>query len=234
MAETAEVIKIRIDSLQHTRQLIAVLAGGLTGVYTVIGVLSANQGIFFDTSSQTLWSWFYPAWNLLVLGLLVTLALTNLSFILSVFLLTDSIHNYSKILEYRQNDLFTDAVSESSLAHQRALVSDDLSYFYVRVGTFFLIFNLLLAALAVITQSIQPMPFYVVLVEILICGLVAFFLVLRCYRVSHYKVPEHSLAKAIVRFWNSRRWRNAARGSADIHGKTVEREELTSSSSNAR
>jgi hypothetical protein len=229
MADTAEVIKIRIDSLHHTRQLIAVLAGGLTGAYTVIGILSANQGIFFDTSSQTSWSWFYPAWNLLVLGLLVTLALTNLSFILSVFLLTDSIHNYSKILEYRQNDLFADAVSESSLAHQRALVSDDLSYFYVRVGTFFLIFNLLLAVITVITQSIQQMP--IILMEILICGLVAFFLVLRCYRVSHYKVPEHSLTKAILRFWNSRRWRNAANGSAEIYDKTVKREELTSSSS---
>jgi hypothetical protein len=219
MTETAEAIKIRVDSLQHNRQLITVLAGGLTGVYTVIGVFSANQGVFFGMSSQAPWRWFYPTWNLLVLGLLLTLALTNLCFILSVFLLTDSIHNYSKILEYLQNDLFTNAESEAGLAHQRALTSDDLSYFYVRVGTFFLTFNLLLAVLAVITQSVQPMPFYVVLVEIIACGLVAFSLVLGCYRASHYKVPEYSLGKAIIRFWNFRGWRNAARGSGDIHGK---------------
>lgn len=223
MTETAEVIKIRIDSLQHSRQLITVLAGGLTGIYTVIGVFLANRGLFFRVSGQTLWSWFCPAWNFLVLGLLLTLGLTNLCFILSVFLLTDSIHNYSKILEYRQNDLFTGRESEAGLAHQRALASDDLSYFYIKVGTFFLIFNLLLSVLTVITQPMQLMSFYVVLIEILVCGLVAFFLVLYCYRVSHYKVPEYSLAKAIARFWNFRGWRDAARGSK--HSKDVEEAE---------
>lgn len=233
MTQTAEVVKIRIDSLQHSRQLITVLAGGLTGIYTVIAVFSANQGVLFGMSSQTLWSWFYPAWNFLVLGLLLTLGLTNLCFILSVFLLTDSIHQYSKILEYRQNDLFIGAESEANLAHQRALASDDLSYFYIKVGTFFLTSNLLLAVLTVITRPMQSMPFYVVFIEVLVCGLVAFFLVLYCYRVSHYKVPEYSLGKAIVRFWNFRGWRNAARRSG--HGKGLEEvEERGSSSPNTR
>ncbi|MDY7040986.1 MAG: hypothetical protein SVX38_08995 [Chloroflexota bacterium] len=210
MEQTVETIKVRIESLQHTRQLITFLAGGLTGVYTVIGLLSANLEAFFG-SGQTLWSWLSTGWSVLVLGLLLTLGSTNICFILSVFLLTDSIHNYSKILEYRQGDLFADTNDEAILAHHRALAADDLSYYYLRVGVFFLVFNLLLAMLTVVTLPMPSLPFYVAPIGVLVCALVAFFLVLRCYRVSHYKVPEHSLGKAIGRFWNSRRWRNAVR-----------------------
>ena len=210
MEQTIGVIKVRIESLQHTRQLITFLAGGLTGVYTIIGLFSANLETFFG-SGQALWSWLSTGWSVLVLGLLLTLGLTNICLILSVFLLTDSIHNYSKILEYRQSDLFTGANDEAILAHHRALAADDLSYYYLRVGMFFLVFNLLLAMLTVVTLPVPSLPFYVAPIGTLVCALVAFSLVLRCYRVSHHKVPEHSLGEAILRFWNSRRWRSAVR-----------------------
>jgi hypothetical protein len=210
MEQTVEVIKVRIESLQHTRQLVTFLAGGLTGVYTVIGLFSANLETFYG-SGQALWSWLSTGWSVLVLGLLLTLGATNICLILSVFLLTDSIHNYSKILEYRQSDLFADANDEAILAHHRALSADDLSYYYLRVGMFFLVFNLLLALLTVGSLPIPSLPLYVASIGILICALVAFFLVLGCYRVSHYKVPEYSLGKAILRFWNPRRWRKAVR-----------------------
>jgi hypothetical protein len=195
MTDAVEVIKIRIESLRHNRQLITTLAGGLTGIYVIIGALSTNQGIIFGTDGQA--SWFCPAWRLLLLGLVLTLALTNLCFILAAFLLTDSIHQYSKILEYRQKDWFTHSESKAGLAHQRALASDDLSYFHVKAGTFFLVFNLLLATLTVATGPIQSIPVYVALIGILVCGLVAFSLVLYCYRASHFKEPEYSLGNTV-------------------------------------
>lgn len=222
MTETAEVVKIRIDSLEHNRQLITTLAAGLTGIYTIIAIFSTDQGGFFGITGQASWSWFHPAWHFLVLGLLLTLALVNLCFILAAFLLTDSIHHYSKILEYRQKDWFTYPESKARLAYQRALASDDLSYFYVKAGAFFLTFNLLLAALTVVTKPIQSIPLYAVLIGVLACGLVAFAPVLYCYRASHFKEPEYSVGQAIVRFWNFRGWRNAARTLKEIRSKTAE------------
>lgn len=210
MEQMIGVIKLRIESLQHTRQLITFLAGGLTGVYTIVGLFSANLEVFCG-AGQALWSWFSTGWSVLALGLLLTLGATNICLILSVFLLTDSIHNYSKILEYRQSDLFAGTSDEATLAHHRALAADDLSYYYLRVGIFFLVFNLLLAVLTVGTLPIPSLPFYAAPIGIMGCALVAFFLVLRCYRVSHYKVPEHSLGGSILRFWDSRRWRSAMR-----------------------
>ena len=148
-AEEAEVIKIRIDSLQHNRQFISFLAGGFTGIYTIIGIFLVNKGF---------------SWDLLTLVLLLlTFALADLCFILSVFLLTDSIHNYSKILEYHQIDWFANGnngKSKARLALKRALASDDLSYFFLRVGTFFLTFNLLSAIITVIFHNIKSIPLY--------------------------------------------------------------------------
>lgn len=210
MEQTVEVVKVRIESLHHTRQLITFLAGGLTGVYTIVGLFSANLEVFL-TSGQAPWSWLSTGWNALVLGLLLTLGATNICLILSVFLLTDSIHHYSKILEYRQSDLFAGTGDEATLAHHRALASDDLSYYYLRVGIFFLVFNLLLAVLTVGILPIASLPLYSAAIVFVVCALIAFFLVLRCYRVAHYKVPEHSLGRSILRFWDSRRWRSAVR-----------------------
>lgn len=196
----AEVIKIRIDSLQHNRQFIAFLAGGFTGIYTIIGIFLVNKGF---------------SWDLLTLVLLLlTFALADLCFILSVFLLTDSIHNYSKILEYYQIDWFANGnkgKSKARLALKRALASDDLSYFFVRVGTFFLTFNLLSAIITVIIHNIKSIPFYIAH----IVAIALSFLVIYCYRVSHYKVPEDSFIKAFVKFWNYRRWRKAANSIID-------------------
>lgn len=202
MTETTEVISIRIESLEHTRQLVAILAGSLTAVYAVIGVFSANQ---------TSWSLSNQAWNVLLLMLLITLGLTNLCFVQALLLLTDSIHNYSKILEYLQSGLYTSAESNATLAHKRALASDDFGYFFVRVGTFSITYNLLLALTAVIFKilCIPQLLFYVVLVIVLLF-LIAFFLVAYCYYVSHYTGPEYSFGKAIARFWNYKRWRDAA------------------------
>ncbi len=199
--EIVEVIKIRIDSLQHNRQFIGFLAVVLTGIYTIIGIFLVNKGF-----NQ----------NLLILGLLLTFALADLCFILSIFLLTDSIHNYSKILEYRQNDLFTNGESKASLAHQRALICDDLSYFFARVGTFFLIYNLLLAVITVITQFIKQIPFFIALAGLIILGILAFFLVIYCYRVSHYKIQGHSFSKSVIKFWDYRQWRKAIKSTANI------------------
>lgn len=197
MTETTEVIKIRIESLDHTRQLVAILAGSLTGVYTAIGVFSSNL-MALSLS------------NILVLMIIITLGLTNLCFVQAVLLLTDSIHNYSKILEYRQSDLFTSAESNATLAHKRALASDDLGYFFVRVGTFSITYNILLALTTVIFNifDIPQLCFSGVFIIVLLF-LIAFFLVTYCYYVSHYTGPEYSFGKAIARFWNLKRWRTA-------------------------
>jgi len=217
MTDIVEVIKIRVDSLQHNRQLAAVLTGGLTGIYAIVGAFSASQGIFSEMSALALGPWL--AWVLLLVLLILTLVSTDVSFILSVFLLTDSIHQYSKILEYRQEYFFGGNEDKARLAHRRALASDDLSYFYARMGTFTLVFNLLLAGLAVIICSMRPVPLYVAIIGALICGVAAFSLVLGCYRASHYEVPEYPLGKAISRFWHYRGWRAAAQSSVESKSK---------------
>ena len=200
-AEKAEVIKIRIDSLQHNRQFIAFLAGGFTGIYTIIGIFLVNKGFSCDLFTLVL--------------LLLTFALADLCFILSVFLLTDSIHNYSKILEYDQLTGSANEKNKSRVAHLRALTSDDLSYFFVRVGTYFLTYNLLLAILTDSIHNIKSIPFFIAPGVAIIFLLIVFYLVIYCYRVSHYKVPEDSFFKAIAKFWNPRRWRKAANSFTD-------------------
>jgi uncharacterized protein YqhQ len=144
-----------------------------------------------------------------LLGLLLTFVFADLCFILSVFLLTDSIHSYSKILEYRQNEFYPydDKEDKANIAHQRALASDDLSYFFARVGTFFLIYNLLLVVLTVTTQSMKSVQFPLDPILVIISGIVSLSLVMYCYRVSHHKNTNDSLSKAVKNFWDFRRWR---------------------------
>jgi len=211
MAETREVIRIRIEALQHNREFIATLVGGLTLVYTAIGAIAVNQGLLSIIGSSTSVNSpaYYLEWKILALTIFVTVAITDMKFILAIYLLTDSIHNYSKIVEYGQKDLFTDSGKDAVLAHQRALAADDLSYFYLRVGVFFLVWNLLLLIAAITTIFIVPLSLWAIILMIFACAFISFSVVIHAYRVSHYRTPAHSLFQSVVRFWNPFRWKKA-------------------------
>ncbi|NOY88421.1 MAG: hypothetical protein GXO93_03385, partial [FCB group bacterium] len=140
-----DAIKSRIESLNHTRQLVVVLVTIFTGLY-VIG------GKDFAAKIAEGQYWHRSPGHFFILLIVGTLVLFDISFILAVFLLTDSIHNYSKVLEYSCEDLFdlSKEKGEPALSHNRALISDDLSYFFVRIGTLLLILNLLITFVAII------------------------------------------------------------------------------------
>lgn len=225
-------VKSRIESLTHTRQLIVVLGTILTGLYIIAGKDLAGKII----SGQNIGTWCSPPWNTLILLIVSSLVLIDISFILSIFLLTDSIHNYSKVLEYSCKDLFeqTGGETEAALSHNRALVSDDLSYFFVRVGTLLLIFNLLMAFGAMVFSKIDDANGIWVIALSLAGLVVSTLLVVYSYHVSHYKKKSESKSKEkqykkqflkhFAKFWKFWRWKKAWRGSGEIHNSQALKE----------
>lgn len=222
-----DAIKSRIESLTHTRQYIVILGSIITGLYVLAGKEFIGNLKF--TLVHT------PPWSCLIFSIAVSIILADISFILSIFLLTDSIHNYSKVLEYSCNSLFErdDGKKEAALSHNRALVSDDLSYFFARIGTLLLIFNLFVALWFIISKKYFNIEGFYALLSILICFGLSIWFVSSAYYVAHYKMKIDSKRKSdseseeddkgnqywknLWRFWGFWKWVEAWRGSGDIH-----------------
>lgn len=197
----ANVAQIRIESLQHNRELITSFVGGITAVYTIVfGVLTfvTDQN---SSISINLIKFFYNN-SILIGSILLTLAATNIFFILSIWLLTDSIHCYSKMVEYES--ILGATNEEIAVEHKRALAADDLSYFYSRLGTLSLLTNLCLSISGIIGWTILPNLLGFSGLIAFLCALLAFLLVFHAYRVSHYKEPSYSILVSLGRFWRPR------------------------------
>ncbi len=128
--QRTNTIQLRIDSLKANRVFI-------TALFTIISAISA---IIFDSFMD----------NLDILGITILwILLTLICMLYSMFTITDSIHFYTKYLEYSycwMNEVHGEAYGidnkecKAILDYQRALEADDVGYFYMKFSILFFTF----------------------------------------------------------------------------------------------
>ncbi len=213
MSNLNDDIQIRISSLGSTRQLITFLAGGVIGLYAILGkLITSENSLLFCHLDLMMYS------NLLVSLIVISFLGAIISSIMAIFLLTDSIHNYSKLPELMNDKLYV-TNAEAGKFHNRAIYADDLSYFFVRIGVSFMISNILLLVCTVshiyFKNDIFDNP-YTYIVSIVI----GFALIFYCYYVSHYtdnlkknKIWKrfYKVLKRLYKYFAFYRWKEAAK-----------------------
>ncbi len=131
-SQRTNTIKLRIDSLKANRVFI-------TALFTIISALST---IIFDYFKNNLNSLGIP-----ILWILLTL----ICMLYSMFTITDSIHFYTKYLEYSYcwvDEVHGEAYGidnkegKAIFDYQRALEADDVGYFYMKLSILFFTFVL--------------------------------------------------------------------------------------------
>ncbi len=146
---------------------------------------------------------------------LVGLTVSELLFLMGVFLLTDSIHNYSKVLEYEEPHLFDNEHRyKGRESHVSALAADDLSYWCIRLGTVTLFWIILLVALRIMIGPMLGLSVCCQLALIaspLVASLLLVFFF--CYRVSHFRPKQDCWCKSFRKFINPFRYMDAAKKS---------------------
>lgn len=205
-----DVITARISALEHTRQFVGMLAGILAGLCVLLAT-SEQIGEWFRDN-------FVADGQLFAPFALVGLTVSELLFLMGVFLLTDSIHNYSKVLEYEEPHLFDNEHRYKGCeSHISALAADDLSYWCIRLGTVTLFWIILLVALLVALRiMIGPMHGLSVCCQLALIAsplVVSLLLVLFCYRVSHFRPKQDGWCKSFWKFINPFRYMDAAKKS---------------------
>jgi hypothetical protein len=212
MEAIQEIIGVRIDALQHTRQAIAILGGGIAGGYVIVSGLSYSQSAMPLFLESAFWLTICPkCWCLFPMAISISLLLMLIMQIMAVFLLTDSIHNYSKMLEYGTGKLLSVEEKGIHLSHRRALAADDLSYFCVRASVVFMLIHLLLLSFILFGVVYGSLSCFVTVVSVPCILFVSFGIVLYCYRASHHEIERsRSICQDIYRFWNPNRWKDAA------------------------
>lgn len=212
--DLVDAVKTRVESLSHTRTLIGVGGSILTGLS--VGAAAAGQALSVASEGSEglrLQVQCIP-WGLDPF-VVVFVVLTDLFFLLSLFTLTDAIHNYSKVLEYMVPGLFPGGCRKSGLAHRRALAADDLSYFFVRWGIVFLVATLLLCVPVTLLASPLAQSKTLHFVAAGLCLLAALSVVFVCYDASHCEVGNGVIesptsCEALKRFFDPGRWTCAA------------------------
>lgn len=198
-----DTVIVRISALEHTRQFVGMLAGVIAALCTIVATSEKIGTWFIDVVvvNEQVFA------KVVVCGLIVS----ELLFLLGVFLLTDSIHNYSKILEYKEPDLFGKVhCPKSGVAHVSALAADDLSYWCIRNGTVVLFWVILLFTFRFIFGPIIGMPVCCESALVLLPLLVALLSVFYCYRVSHYGPKQKDWCTSFWNFLYPFRYKNAA------------------------
>lgn len=201
-----DVITTRISALEHTRQFVGMLAGILAALCALLA------------TSEQIGMWFID--NLVADGqlfasfVLVGLTVSEFLFLMGVFLLTDSIHNYSKVLEYEEPRLFDNEHRyKGNESHVSALAADDLSYWCIRIGTVSLSWIILLVALRLLAVPMKEPSVCCQLALIASPLVVSFLLVFLCYRVSHFRPEQDGWCKSFWKFICPFRYKDAAKKS---------------------
>ncbi len=201
-----DVITTRISALEHIRQFVGMLAGILAGLCALLA------------TSEQIRTWFTD--NLVADGqlfapfVLVRLTISELLFLMGVLLLTDSIHNYSKVLEYEEPRLFDNEHRyKGNESHVSALAADDLSYWCIRLGTVTLFWIILLVALRLMVGPIHGLSVCCQLALIASPLVVSFLSVFFCYRVSHCHPEQDGWWKSLWKFIWPFRYKDAAKKS---------------------
>jgi hypothetical protein len=212
--EFARVINMRMESLAHTRTMVSLAGSLFTGAAVGAGATTHIFKVVASSDNGSLHALQDIPWGFDPF-VVVLIVLTDLFFLLAAFLLTDAIHNYSKILEYAEPVMPSSSGQSSLRAHLRALGADDLSYFYLRHGLICLIAALLLCAPNVFVPSWLWHSFGIHLAVALACYGAALLIVFRCYQVSHCVasrgiIREPPFAESMRRFLSAGRWKDAA------------------------
>ena len=197
---TTDVVKIRIGSLEHTRHFIGIVMGVVAGAC----FLAADNDFVMLWIQMELVNDWQPQTGLIVLSI----ALAELCFLLAVYLLTDAIHNYSKILEYQDQSLYGGVASYKGIeSHPSALAADDLSYFFVRIGTLLLVWCFFLSMVRLFFKPTVECHQVLLSVGLLIStiGLMLFI-----YRTSHLKKNMVGWGCSLDKFFNASRYKKAA------------------------
>jgi uncharacterized membrane protein len=201
MNELQEIIRLRIDALQHTRQLIVAITAGISTIYTILVTFAEKDLVSCGIVALQFHRWF-------CIFIIVSLVITILSFILAIFLLTDAIHHYSKIAEYAWRQRYPKGYRKAAKSHVRALAADDLSYYGVRIGIFSLVTHIMTVFALIIFETMLFHHFFKVAIVLIIIGWIT---VIYCYYVSHYELSEYTLVKIICKFFNPFRWKEAVK-----------------------
>ncbi len=204
--DMTDVITARISALEHTRQFVGMLAGILAALCALLAT-SEQIGMWFKDNLVADGQLFAPF-------LLVGLTVSELLFLMGVFLLTDSIHNYSKVQEYEEPRLFDNEHRyKGNESHVSALAADDLSYWCIRVGTVSLFWIILLGALRLMVGPMHGLSVCCQLALIASPLVVSFLLVFFCYRVSHFRSEQDGWRKSLGKFIDPFRYKDAAKKS---------------------
>lgn len=190
--ERCSIVSIRIDALSHTRQLIIFSIG----ILTIISSVSISS--LTSTNSELFINQIFPFGKTALNVSLIALGAVEVSFIMAVFLLTDAIHHYSKSIEYVE-------LGEVSKTEKRAVAADDVSYFFVRIGLFALIFVVIWVLMQLLFYPKESCNCFQILTSIISVTL-AFLLVWFGYHVSHHPKTYCESAIDYFRFWG---WKKA-------------------------
>ena len=181
-----DVIRLRLESLKGNRTFFTVL----------FTIESAILGVAFHYSSSL-------CVEFLVSAIFLSCSISLILF--GVFSLTDSIHFYTKYLEYRYvwNDKVHGVAYEGKTKDEkatqdfkRALEADDVGYYFLKLSL--LSFLYFLASLAL---NIQEVYIGVRIFVSFLVGLLVTYVLIRSYKATHRK----SFSKALKDFF----WRKA-------------------------
>jgi hypothetical protein len=167
-----QTVDLRIDSLKANRNFFSIL-------FTIV---SATLAIIAD----------HLASLLVELGLAVILLSVTLVFLLfGLFALTDSLHFYSKYIEYRymwrkevHGQAYKNEDNEAKAIEtlKKALEADDIGYHYVKYGAVTLLWSF---ASFILAQKL--FEYYYGLILFFLVGILLTFMMIKTYKGTHHR-----------------------------------------------
>jgi hypothetical protein len=185
-SEVIEVIKTRIESLKANRNFFAVLFTLESSILTVMFSYLSSKLVYLSIS-------------------MVLISVSLVFALLGIFALTDSIHFYSKYLEY--NYAWNGAVHGITYPDQsgaqkaieslkRALEADDIGYYYLKLSL--LLFTWFVASLIFVFPQ-ETLTFEPRVAIFLIIAFIVSLLVILTYKCTHKKSLLKSFRDFLVR-----------------------------------
>lgn len=173
-SELNTVIEMRINSLKSNRTF-------LTALFTII---SAILTIFYNNFlSMFNYFWVTFLWLFLSLG----------TMFLSMYAFTDSIHFYTKYLEYVfcwhdkvHGEIYEEGQEKRAIKdYKRALEADDVGYFFMKYTVLFFAFSLGSIIINFLHSKIQNFIFFICLNIILYVWII--IIIIKIYGWIHHK-----------------------------------------------
>ena len=187
-----DTIQLRIDSLKSNRVFI-------TAIFTIISAIST---IIFNNFTG----------NFINFGITITwLLLTLLCMLYSMFTITDSIHFYTKHLEYSycwMNEVHGEAYGidnkecKAISDYQRALEADDVGYFYMKYSILF--FTFFISSIFIHLLSNYIYVNYEIRFNYIILSIITYTLLLSINVITYGWIHKKKFVRALHDFL----WRN--------------------------